>query len=44
MLGNTERQKAFRAGFEVRGIETIALNANGNPTHPSDAVQGLVPA
>ncbi len=40
MLGNAAAQKAFQAEFDNRGLEIIALNANGNPLHPTDPAQG----
>jgi sugar phosphate isomerase/epimerase len=40
MLGNAAAQKAFQAEFDNRGLEIIALNANGNPLHPTDPTQG----
>ncbi len=40
MLGNAAAQKAFQAEFDRRGLEIIALNANGNPLHPTDPAQG----
>ncbi|MCY4445505.1 MAG: sugar phosphate isomerase/epimerase [Rhodobacteraceae bacterium] len=40
MLGNTEKQRKFKEDFEDRGLEIIALNANGNPLHPIDSKQG----
>jgi sugar phosphate isomerase/epimerase len=40
MLGNAAAQKAFQAEFDNRGQEIIALNANGNPLHPTDPAQG----
>jgi sugar phosphate isomerase/epimerase len=40
MLGNAGKQKAFLAAFADRGLEVIALNANGNPLHPTDPAQG----
>jgi len=39
MLGNTAKQKAFKAEFDGRGLEIISLNANGNPLHPTDPAQ-----
>ncbi len=40
MLRDPARQKAFLAAFADRGLEVIALNANGNPLHPTDPAQG----
>ena len=33
-------RQAFLAAFEARGLEVIALNANGNPVHPTQPEQG----
>jgi len=40
MKGSAEARTAFRRAFEARGLEIIALNANGNPLHPTDSKQG----
>ncbi len=32
-------RKAFQKAFTDRGLEIIALNANGNPLHPTDPTQ-----
>ncbi len=41
MKSSAAARVAFRGAFESRGLEIIALNANGNPLHPvSGAVQG----
>jgi sugar phosphate isomerase/epimerase len=32
-------RKAFLAAFADRGLDVIALNANGNPLHPTDRTQ-----
>ncbi len=40
MLGSPARRKAFRQAFADRGLEVVALNANGNPLHPTDPAQG----
>ena len=34
MTESADARKAFRAAFEERGLEVIALNANGNQLHP----------
>lgn len=39
MLNSASARKAFRKAFDDRGLEIIALNANGNPLHPTDASQ-----
>ena len=40
MLGNAAAQKEFAQKFADRGLESISLNANGNPLHPTDPAQG----
>ena len=40
LLGNPGAQSAFMGAFETRGLDIIALNANGNPLHPTDPTQG----
>lgn len=40
MKDSQEARTAFRRAFEARGLEVIALNANGNPLHPTDPRQG----
>jgi sugar phosphate isomerase/epimerase len=40
MLGSAGKQKAFLKAFADRGLEVISLNANGNPLHPTDPIQG----
>jgi sugar phosphate isomerase/epimerase len=40
MKESAEARAAFRRAFETRGLEVIALNANGNPLHPTDPKQG----
>ncbi|MDD7973656.1 sugar phosphate isomerase/epimerase family protein [Roseinatronobacter alkalisoli] len=40
MLAHPDKRKAFANAFAERGLDIIALNANGNPLHPTDAVQG----
>jgi len=39
MTESAEARVAFRRAFEERGLEIIALNANGNPLHPTDPKQ-----
>lgn len=39
LLADAGARRAFRAGFADRGLEIVALNANGNPTHPTDRAQ-----
>lgn len=36
MKASAGARKAFWQAFETRGLEIISLNANGNPTHPTD--------
>lgn len=40
MKASADARRAFRAAFETRGLEIISLNANGNPTHPTEPAQG----
>lgn len=40
MRQSAERRRQFLRMFEDRGLDIIALNANGNPLHPTDASQG----
>jgi sugar phosphate isomerase/epimerase len=40
MRDSAEARATFRRAFEDRSLEVIALNANGNPLHPTDAKQG----
>lgn len=40
MRGSAAARRDFRAAFESRGLEVIALNANGNPLHPTEPQQG----
>lgn len=39
LLADAGARKAFRTAFADRGLEVIALNANGNPLHPTDPAQ-----
>lgn len=39
MTSSAEARAAFRRAFESRGLEIVALNANGNPLHPADPRQ-----
>ncbi len=40
MKSSASARAAFRGAFESRGLEIVALNANGNPLHPvSGAIQ-----
>ena len=40
MKNNAVARRDFGRAFEDRGLEIIALNANGNPLHPTDRAQG----
>jgi sugar phosphate isomerase/epimerase len=37
---SADARNAFTRAFETRGLEIIALNANGNPLHPTQPEQG----
>lgn len=39
LTASAEARRAFRAAFDDRGLKIIALNANGNPLHPTDRSQ-----
>ncbi len=39
MLEDAAARDAFHRAFARRGLEIIALNANGNPLHPTDPTQ-----
>ena len=39
LLADGAKRRAFQAAFADRGLEIIALNANGNPLHPTDPAQ-----
>lgn len=41
MLKDASARRAFAKAFADRGLEVIALNANGNPLHPTDTAQGI---
>ena len=36
LLKSADARKTFKSAFEKRGLELIALNANGNQLHPTD--------
>src|SRR5260370_17354883 len=36
LLASKGERRAFLGAFEERGLALIALNANGNPLHPTD--------
>lgn len=40
LIADAGRRQAFQGAFADRGLEIIALNANGNPLHPTDPAQG----
>jgi len=40
MKSSTDQRKKFLAAFADRRLEIISLNANGNPTHPTEPQQG----
>ena len=40
LLTDAGQRHAFARAFADRGLEIIALNANGNPLHPTDPAQG----
>lgn len=40
MRSSAEERKSFLKAFGDRGLEIISLNANGNPLHPTDPLQG----
>ncbi|MEI9404798.1 sugar phosphate isomerase/epimerase [Mesorhizobium argentiipisi] len=40
MKSSADARKSFLDAFKTRGLEVISLNANGNPTHPTDKKQG----
>ncbi len=39
LLGDGEARRRFLDAFARRGLELIALNANGNPLHPTDGAR-----
>lgn len=39
LLASGEARKAFLGAFQERGLELIALNANGNQLHPTDGAR-----
>lgn len=40
MKASADARRDFRRAFESRRLDIVSLNANGNPTHPTDARQG----
>ena len=41
MKADAGKRRNFQQAFFDRGLEVIALNANGNPLHPTDPKQGV---
>ncbi len=39
LKASADARRAFLRAFETRGLEVVSLNANGNPTHPTDGKQ-----
>ena len=39
LIKSAEARKAFKKEFEKRGLDLIALNANGNQLHPTDGAR-----
>ena len=39
MKSSADARRAFQRAFADRGLQIIALNANGNPLHPTDPAQ-----
>ena len=40
LLSSASTRSEFVNAFDARGLEIISLNANGNPLHPTDPLQG----
>ncbi len=40
MKASSDARRAFASAFKSRGLEIVALNANGNPLHPTQPQQG----
>jgi sugar phosphate isomerase/epimerase len=40
LLSSATARSEFVNAFDARGLEIISLNANGNPLHPTDPLQG----
>jgi sugar phosphate isomerase/epimerase len=40
MKSSAEKRRSFLRAFSDRGLEVISLNANGNPLHPTQSIQG----
>lgn len=40
LLSSATARSEFVNAFDARGLEVISLNANGNPLHPTDPLQG----
>jgi sugar phosphate isomerase/epimerase len=41
LLGDAGARTRFRGAFQSRGLELVALNANGNQLHPTDGARQL---
>lgn len=39
LLGDADARARLRAALDRRGLELVALNANGNPLHPTDGAR-----
>jgi sugar phosphate isomerase/epimerase len=39
LIKSAPARKAFLAASEQRGLELVALDANGNPLHPADGAR-----
>jgi sugar phosphate isomerase/epimerase len=40
MKSSADKRRSFLSAFSDRGLEVISLNANGNPLHPTQSIQG----
>ena len=40
MMASRDERTAYKSSFEAKGLEILALNANGNPLHPLQPEQG----
>jgi sugar phosphate isomerase/epimerase len=40
MRSSADKRRSFLRAFSDRGLEVISLNANGNPLHPTQPIQG----
>jgi sugar phosphate isomerase/epimerase len=39
LIASNQERREFAAAFRARGLDIVALNANGNPLHPTDPIQ-----